>query len=148
MKFGQLRSIGHNIADSLAGGVGLMIGVYELDVFGEAAAGSAGYILVDFMTGASHGSPVSANLAAAIALYAQALDGLCQRHGLRAEHFQELTARYSLDVNGPRFVVTVADKNGRYASDEYLGVPGTRPRELDALGRVRTRRYRTPAGRV
>lgn len=33
MKFGVLRSIGHNIADSLASGIGLMIGVYTTNVF-------------------------------------------------------------------------------------------------------------------
>ena len=36
MKHDELRSIGHNIADSLASGCGLMIGVYDMDIFGEA----------------------------------------------------------------------------------------------------------------
>ena len=36
MKFDQLRAIGHNIADSLAGGMGLLIGVYRTDIFDEA----------------------------------------------------------------------------------------------------------------
>jgi hypothetical protein len=43
MKFGELKSIGHNIADSLASGIGLMIGVYEMDIFGEAANSHEGY---------------------------------------------------------------------------------------------------------
>jgi hypothetical protein len=47
MKFGTLKSIGHNIAESLASGIGMMIGVYEMDVFGEAAAAPQGYIEVD-----------------------------------------------------------------------------------------------------
>lgn len=38
MKFDTLRSIGHNIADSLGSGIGLLIGVYEMDVFGERQA--------------------------------------------------------------------------------------------------------------
>ena len=36
MKFDELRSIGHNIADSLASGIGLLIGYYQMDIFGEA----------------------------------------------------------------------------------------------------------------
>lgn len=42
MKFDTLRSIGHNIADSLGSGIGLLIGVYEMDVFGEAAGAPDG----------------------------------------------------------------------------------------------------------
>jgi hypothetical protein len=49
MKFGELTSIGHNIAHSLASGIGLMIGMYEMDVFGEAANSPEGYFLVDFI---------------------------------------------------------------------------------------------------
>jgi hypothetical protein len=32
MKHDDLRSIGHNIAHSLASGIGLMIGVYNMDI--------------------------------------------------------------------------------------------------------------------
>jgi hypothetical protein len=59
MKFGTLISIGHNIADSLASGIGMMIGVYEMDVFSEAAATPEGFIEVDFLTGRSTGGNVS-----------------------------------------------------------------------------------------
>lgn len=38
MKFDELKSIGHNIADALGSGIGLMISVYEMDVNGEASA--------------------------------------------------------------------------------------------------------------
>ena len=62
MKFGELKSIGHNIADSLASGIGLMIGVYETDVFGEARATSAGFIEVDFLNGSTMGGTPSRTL--------------------------------------------------------------------------------------
>lgn len=73
MKFGTLKSIGHNIADSLASGIGMMIGVYQMDVFGEAASGPEGYIEVDFLTGQASGAPLSPELARALGLYAKAL---------------------------------------------------------------------------
>ncbi|PST25537.1 hypothetical protein C7U60_06575 [Mesorhizobium plurifarium] len=143
MKFRELTSVGHNIADSFASGMGFLIGVYEMDVFREAAASPEGYILVDFIAGTSSGAQPSASLAKAISHYARALDGLCQRHGNRAEAFRELKARYSLDSRGPRFVVTVEDQSGRRSVDEYLGLPGRRVMELDDLGRVRPKRRYT-----
>jgi hypothetical protein len=33
MKFGELRSIAHNIADSLPSGIGLLIGFYDMNIF-------------------------------------------------------------------------------------------------------------------
>ena len=141
MKFRELTSIGHNIADSFASGMGFLIGVYEIDVFREAEKSPEGYILIDFIAGTSSGAQPSPSLAKAISLYAQALDGLCKRHGTRADAFRELKARYSLDSHGGRFVVTVQDQSGRCAMDEYLGLPGRRVMELDELGRVRPKRH-------
>jgi len=56
VKHSVLTSIGHNFADSLASGIGLMIGVYAMDVFGEAACSPEGFIEVDFLTGCDVGS--------------------------------------------------------------------------------------------
>ena len=39
MKHAELRACAHNVADSLASGIGLMIGHYDMDVFGEAMVG-------------------------------------------------------------------------------------------------------------
>jgi hypothetical protein len=143
VKFGELKSIGHNIADSLASGIGLMIGVYETDVFGEAANSPEGYILFDFIAGTSSGAQPTASLAKAVSLYAEALDELCHRHGIGADAFRELKARYTMNSQGPRFVVTIEDQNGRRWTDEYLGVPGRRVMDLDELGRIRPRRHQT-----
>ncbi|MBN9018400.1 MAG: hypothetical protein J0H11_13360 [Rhizobiales bacterium] len=140
MKFDDLRSIAHNIADSLASGIGLMIGVYHFDVFSEAAASPEGFILVDFVSGTSSGAQPSALLARVIALYGQALDPHCQRHGTRADAFRELKCRYSADHLGVRFLVTVEDQNGRRIVDEYIGRPGRRALTIDPMGRLRSKR--------
>lgn len=42
MKFGKLKSLGHNLADSMASGMGFLIGVYHMDVFAEATASEEG----------------------------------------------------------------------------------------------------------
>jgi hypothetical protein len=141
MKFGQLRSIAHNIADSLASGIGLLIGVYEMDIFGEARRSPQRCIVVDFLSGKPIVGNASPYLTRAIVLYRGALFNLCKKHGSSPAEFHELTVRYSTDFIGPRFSVTVENRQGRRSVDEYVGVPGRRIRTLDHLGRVRRRRY-------
>jgi|SRR5215813_8778266 len=144
MKFGELRSIGHNIADSLASGIGLLIGVYGMNIFGEADRSREGVITVDFLSGKTSGGRPSSHLARGIALYRDALDELCEKHGASRAVFRELTACYSKTSTGnKRFIVTVVDQNGRRSIDTYMGVPGRRIRTLDHLGRIR--RVRTLA---
>ncbi len=130
MKFGELKSIGHNVADSLASGIGLLIGTYVMDIFGEAAATSEGFIVVDFLTGTTSGGQPSDSLGRAIAHYRDALPGLCASHGTTVDAFGSLSARYDIDrVYGRHFVVTVEDSNGRRSVDSYYGTPGKRLRQ-------------------
>jgi hypothetical protein len=76
MKHAILKSIAHNIADSLASGIGLMIGVYQMDVFGEAAESPEGFIEVDFLKGVTSGAAPSLSLARAVHRYAEVLPNL------------------------------------------------------------------------
>lgn len=127
MKLGELKSLGHNVADSLASGIGLLIGVYTMDVFGEASSSPEGYITVDFLSGTSTGGEASAALRRAITLYCEALPDLCNKHGCDVAAIATLTARYGVDaVYGPHFAVTVETVDGRRSSDQYVGVPGKR----------------------
>ncbi len=140
MRFNTLRSVAHNIAASLACGMGFMIGVYETRVFEEASEASTGFLEVDFLTGTSS-IPISASLNRAIELYANALGPLCERHGVPISSFSQLTARYILDSTGfGRFDVIISDREGRSVRDHYLGPSGRRPRVVDKLGSVRTNR--------
>jgi hypothetical protein len=78
---------------------------------------------VDFLMGtASHGV-VSRLLADAIAKYRAALPELCAKHGASIDDFRELSARYSAAGVSRRIAVTIEDRNGRRAEDEYLGIP-------------------------
>ena len=130
MRFSSLKAVGHNIADSLASGIGLMIGYYEMDVFSEAAAGTEGYIEVDFLHATTSGSPASRKLCRAISLYSEdALPDLCRKHGIKVEDFKMLQARFGEDqAYGRHFAVTVASSSGKRSTDRYLGVPGRRLR--------------------
>ncbi|PZQ59946.1 MAG: hypothetical protein DI570_15300 [Phenylobacterium zucineum] len=142
MKHAVLTSIGHNISDSLASGIGLMIGVYEMDVFGEARRSPDGFIEVDFLTGVTSGAQPTPALAEAIRSYAQVLPSLCERQGASVTDFKRLVARFqhSGSPSSPEFIVEVEDRAGKVSRDRYLGVPGRRPRVLDPLGRMRRNR--------
>jgi hypothetical protein len=137
MKFGELKSIGHNISASLGGGIGILIGVYEMDVFGEAASSPEGFIEVDFLTGATSGGRLSPTLMKAIALYAGALAGLCEKHGTSPEAFRQLRTRYWVEGLTGRYQVTVENHEGRVSVDEYCGLVGHRATLVDDQGRIR-----------
>lgn len=140
MKHAVLTAVAHNIADSLASGIGLLIGDYTMDVFGEAARSPQGFITVDFLTGATEGAEPSWSLARSVRLYANALPEFCTKHGVEKSDFRTLTARYSSTALTVEFTVEVVDCLGRRSQDRYAGIPGSRPKVLDARGRVRRQR--------
>jgi hypothetical protein len=138
MKIGILRAIAHNVADSLGSGIGLLIGVYEMDVFGEAKRSPSRSINIDFLKGNAIGGRISSVLAGAVTKYREVLPKLCAKHGATIDDFKMLTAEYS--SSSRRIVVTVQDRIGRRYVDEYVGTPAKHVKVLDKLGRVRTRR--------
>ena len=138
MRFNELRSIAHNIADSLASGYSWLIGMYELNIYGEAANSPERFVEVDFLAGTATGGPISPTLGEAVVRLREALPRLCEKHGVPATAFRQLRARYS--GSSYTFVVTTEDARGYFASDTYTGFPGARPRMLDYLGRIRTTR--------
>ena len=139
MKHDELRAITHNIADSLASGTGLMIGVYCTDVFEEARRSGAGFIDVDFLAGTAGGG-ASAALSDAVRLYAHAFEQLCRRHAVPVTVFREVMVRYSSTRAGNRFTVTLKDEGGRWSVTDYTAWPGARLKEIDEQGRLRPRR--------
>lgn len=129
MKFGVLKSIGHNIADSLASGLGLMIGTYGTDIFTEAAQSPEGFIAIDFLNGEITGARPSPKLAHAISRYCKYLDAFCEKHAAERSAFSVLQARYGTDpIEGRHYTVTVENLQGRRSEDIYRGVGGVRIR--------------------
>ena len=131
MKLSNLKSLGHNIADSMASGIGFLIGVYEMDVFAEAAASEEGHITVNFLDGTSTGGTPSPDLAQAIRQYRDALPSLCAKHAIDLAEIKLLIARFGTDAAyGPHFKVTVGNMSGRVSTDQYIGMPGRRLRKV------------------
>lgn len=137
MNHAELRAIVHNIADSLESGVGLMVGAYGTDVFGEAALSPEGAITADFLLGDVVEGQPSESLAHAVALYREAFSRLCTGAGGLVEDVREARVRYWSDALQHRFAVTITDSAGRRSTTEYAGIPGRRVKILDRLGRLR-----------
>jgi hypothetical protein len=139
MKTSVLRAIAHNVADSLASGVGWLIGMYQMDVFDEASRSRDGVVTVDFLAGKATRGDVSLKLADAIRKYREVLPEFCAKHGASVQDFAELSVDY-YGVAKRRVVVTVKDPGGHRSVDEYVGWPLKRIKFMDRLGRIRTRR--------
>jgi hypothetical protein len=130
MKLGVLKSLGHNISDSLASGAGLMIGYYLMDIFAEATGEPDGYVIVNFLTGRTSSSIVSQDLAQAVGFYRDALPELCAKHAIEVSQLKRLETRYGTDpVYGRHFLVTVECSEGKHSTDRYVGNPGKRFRQ-------------------
>jgi hypothetical protein len=140
VKHGELRSIAHNVADSFASGIGIPIGVYGTDVFGEAEESPDGFITIDFLHGNVAAGCASERLEGAVRLYRDVLEGVCRKHGVSVSAFRMMTARYSDRGRGSRVVVTIEDGKGRRSVDEYVSMPLRHMKVVDDLGRVRTLR--------
>jgi hypothetical protein len=137
MKHAELRSIVHNVADSLASGCCLLIRVYAMDVFGEASRSRGGSLTVDFLRGSVIEGEASTSLAEAVSLYRTALAKLCSNAGGSVTELRNANVRYWSDHFGHRFSVTIEDRTGHSSTTEYAGIPGQRVKIRDALGRLR-----------
>lgn len=138
MRHAELRAIAHNLADSVGGGCSLLLGIYELDVYGEAVRSPTGGITLDMLRGlVTEGSP-SPTIKDAAALCPAALARLCVDAGKSVAAFAEASVRYSmLHRSRPRFTLTVVDAKGKRSSVEYAGIPARRVMLRDDRGRWR-----------
>jgi hypothetical protein len=125
MRFGTLRSIAHNLGDSLSTGLGLPIGLYGYDVFEEARNSPEGFIEIDFVNGAMLGAMPSEVLSDAVLQYKRWLAELAAKHGASVEDFTQLTLRFAdAGAYGRHFVASVADRKGRSDCTVYDGTGG------------------------
>ena len=137
MRHNRLHSVAHNFADSLASGLGFVVGYCPTDVFADAAASPDCVLGVDFLAGEVVAGFASAELQRALPLYRDAFSEFCRRHDVERSDFSQFTVQYALLGQLKRYTVTVRDQKGRTSSREYEGGAGRRVKEVDALGRLR-----------
>jgi hypothetical protein len=137
MKHKQLHSIAHNFADSLASGMGFLLGVFTTDIFADAAINDDGAITIDFLNGTIQGNTMDDKLPRAIPLYQQAFPEFCAKHGATNTDFRQFKVRYTYLAPKTGYDVTIEDSRGRISTEKYQGLPGKRIAKLDALNRRR-----------
>ncbi|MFC6198131.1 hypothetical protein [Ponticaulis profundi] len=128
MKFDELKSVAHNVSASLASGISFLIGIYDSEIFEEAAQAPDGFLEVDFLAGTIEGDSASSKLRGVVTAFRdKGLPDLCQKHGCTADAFSMLRTKYATDrVYGRYFIVTMADQTGRSSTDRYMGWDGKR----------------------
>lgn len=136
MKHSQLHAIAHNFTDSLACGLGFVVGYYETNVFADAACNPDGYLVVDFLTGQLDEGTASDQLLHALPVYRNAFENFCQKHGATKSNFIEFKTRFEAGRFENMYSITITDARGRRSSIDYAGIPGKRVRIHDDQGRV------------
>jgi hypothetical protein len=122
MRLGQLKAIGHNIADSF-GGNGFLVGHYPSGVYEKAAASPEGFITVNFLTGEMAGAQSATNLKPVVRLYRDVLPDFCAKHGVDIADIDALSVTFGPDPMYDQFFeVTVQAKDGRWSVDRYVGI--------------------------
>jgi hypothetical protein len=137
MKHNQLKSIAHNIADSIGSGIGLPVGYYEMDVYGEAAKTPSGKLIVDMLAGTINEGNASKYLANAIKAYHAILPDFCQKQGVNSSDYSKFEIHFWQTATSKNFRICITDSRGKSSQTDYQGIPGKRVKTLDALGRLR-----------
>lgn len=125
MKFDDLRSVAHNLADSFGSGASLLFN-YGFYPYEDAAKSPDGCLEVDFLTGTVVSGTPSHDLLERLALSPGLLAGLCAPYGETVEAYGYFRTRYVTTPVGREFEVTVSDRAGRRKTDRYSGISGKR----------------------
>ncbi|MBK4215464.1 hypothetical protein JJJ17_05940 [Paracoccus caeni] len=142
MKHGDLRSVAHDIADSLASGVSLMTGAYDLTIFDDAARSEGGMLTVDLLCGKVVNGQPSRALIDAVARIPAEFDRLCRARGASKADCRRAMAYFYYRRVDHGITLVVEDSRGKVTETDYSGIPAHRVTELDALGRRRRKPVR------
>lgn len=142
MKHGQLRSVAHSIADSLASGISLMTGFYELRVYEDAMRSEDGILIIDLLNGKVIKGEASPDLAEAVLRIPAEFDRLCQAEGFSRSDCRHALAHFHTNQLTHGFTLAVEDNSGRATETDFQGTPARRVIEPDQLGRLRRRAIR------
>jgi hypothetical protein len=140
MKQGQLHAIAHNLADSIASGCSLLLGIYEFSIGAQIAKSPTGRVVIDCLHPRLIEGELTSDMRKLIAAIPGGLTRLCEdEHGAR-EDFSELRLVFSTTYVAME-VETIVGGNGRAATSRlFAGRPLKRKRVLDKSGRLRRTR--------
>lgn len=146
MKHATLHSIAHNLGDSFACGIGLLIGSYDLDIYHLAAKSQNGRISCDFLNSAVVEGALDTKHRNAFERYCEALPKLAASQGASLSDFSVLILTFWAGKHfGLGFDADVADHAGKRSVRSYRGIPAKTPMVIDPLGRLRPQRPKRTA---
>ena len=139
MKHLTLHSVAHNFATSLAGGLSFVVPhhVLSTNVYAEAAATPDGTVEIDFLNGTTKGAYPGGEVECAAPLFKLAFPAFCAKHGVESADFCTFKVQFIAETGGNRFVISIADRQDKQSSREYLGTIGKGAKAVDSLGRLR-----------
>lgn len=114
------------------------------NVYSEAAANEAGFIVADFLTGEVEGASPAGEVEYALPLFKNAFPEFCEKHEVQISDYKAFLVRFVSSNNGHSYVITIEDGNGKRTSREYIGIEGRRSETLDDLGRRRPKCLNAP----
>lgn len=144
MKHGHLRSVAHSIADSLACGVSLMTGFFDLHIYEDAIRSEGGVLTVDLLNGRIVKGTPSGDVASAVLHIPREFDRICSTKGLTRSDCKSAVAHFYTTPITVGFTLVIQDKSGLITEADFQGIPARRLMELDHLGRLRRRAIRRP----
>lgn len=123
MKHDILHSIAHNFVDSYQNGNGFLIGIFGMDVHGEAAKSDDGYLAVDFLTGRVQGGTMSQSLSRATDLYREQLPEFLEKHGAAIADLTVFRAKFWVEGNLRHCSIEIGDGRGKVSERLYANNP-------------------------
>lgn len=142
MKHGQLRSIAHSLAASLASGVSLITGFYDLDLYGDARNSPDGKLSIDLLKGKIMDGNPSPQLIAAVSSLGPEFHRLCEAEKISPKDCRSAKAYFYAYLNREGFTLVVEDTTGKVTETDYEGSSAQRAFERDALERNRRKAIR------
>ena len=128
-RHGTLHMVAHNLADSIAGGLSFVLGVYEVAIWAEAQRAPRTGVVIDVLSGSVIEGPMDRPHPVEIAkACGAAFPRFCRQNDVRTEDYRLCHLRFL--PAPPRYEVTVKDQRGRQSMRRYRGSPGRRERSL------------------
>jgi hypothetical protein len=143
MKHAQLKAIAHNVADSLGGGICLMIGYFAVDVYSDARNSPTGTIRVDLLRGIVTEGDAEVTFLAALKRIPAALSEQCDKAGGSWDEYRRAEVIFHGRRAEPAFTVIVEDKFGKRTETDYQGSPARRSKVIGTKGEVRRKPSRS-----
>jgi hypothetical protein len=143
MRHEAYRAIAHNFAHSLACGVSLSTGFYELDVYGDAATSPGGKLRLDLLNGKVLEGEANKDLQTALARIPPLFAEGCRRSGGSLTDLRCAEATFSRSGSEEGFVLEIEDSKGQRSATDYSGSESKRTRDLDRHGQLARRPART-----